>query len=166
MFDRLSAITLRKSKDYTDSHGGGGGGTSDYRELSHLPKINSVELIGNKSLSDLGIENNVQADWNEADSAENDFIKNKPTLGSLASKDSVSGSYTPSGSVSVTKGDDTTSSIGSMTGVGTLPALTIDGTKLKFSAGALPTKSDISVVTASGSVTASFSGTQATITAE
>lgn len=141
MFDRLSAITLRKSKDYTDSHGGGGGGTSDYRELSHQPQVEGVTLIGNLSFEDLG-------------------------AGSLAKKDSVSGSYTPSGSVSVTKGDDTTSSVGSMTGVGTLPALTIDGTKLKFSAGALPTKSDISVVTASGSVTASFSGTQATITAE
>ena len=35
--------------------GGGGGGTSDYEELSNLPKINDVELKGNKSLSDLGI---------------------------------------------------------------------------------------------------------------
>ena len=33
----------------------GGGGTSDYTQLSNLPQINSVELIGNKSLSDLGI---------------------------------------------------------------------------------------------------------------
>lgn len=35
--------------------GGGGGGTSDYEQLSNLPKINSVELKGNKSLNDLGI---------------------------------------------------------------------------------------------------------------
>ena len=35
--------------------GGGGGGTSDYTQLSNLPQINSVELTGNKSLSDLGI---------------------------------------------------------------------------------------------------------------
>ena len=34
---------------------GGGGGTSDYTQLSNLPQINSVELTGNKSLSDLGI---------------------------------------------------------------------------------------------------------------
>ena len=33
----------------------GGGGTSDYTQLSNLPQINSVELLGNKSLSDLGI---------------------------------------------------------------------------------------------------------------
>lgn len=35
--------------------GGGGGGTSDYSDLSNKPQINSVELSGNKSLSDLGI---------------------------------------------------------------------------------------------------------------
>lgn len=34
---------------------GGGGGTSDYSELSNKPQINSVTLSGNKSLSDLGI---------------------------------------------------------------------------------------------------------------
>lgn len=35
---------------------GGGGGTSDYEDLSNLPKINNVTLKGNKSLSDLGIQ--------------------------------------------------------------------------------------------------------------
>ena len=34
---------------------GGGGGTSDYDDLTNKPKINSVELSGNKSLHDLGI---------------------------------------------------------------------------------------------------------------
>lgn len=33
----------------------GGGGTSDYSELTNKPQINSVTLSGNKSLSDLGI---------------------------------------------------------------------------------------------------------------
>lgn len=33
---------------------GGGGGTSDYTELTNKPKINSVTLTGNKSLSDIG----------------------------------------------------------------------------------------------------------------
>lgn len=36
---------------------GGGGGVSDYTELENKPSINSVTLIGNKSLSDLGIVN-------------------------------------------------------------------------------------------------------------
>lgn len=34
----------------------GGGGTSDYTQLTNKPQINSVELSGNKSLSDLGIQ--------------------------------------------------------------------------------------------------------------
>ena len=42
-------------KKYDLMNGGGGGGTSDYEELSNLPEINSVELKGNKSLADLGI---------------------------------------------------------------------------------------------------------------
>ena len=37
--------------------GGGGGGTSDYTDLDNKPQINSVTLSGNKSLSDLGIQN-------------------------------------------------------------------------------------------------------------
>jgi hypothetical protein len=38
-----------------NSTGGGSGGTSDYTELSNKPKINNVELNGNKTTSDLGI---------------------------------------------------------------------------------------------------------------
>lgn len=34
---------------------GGGGGTSDYTELSNKPSINSVTLSGNKTASDLGL---------------------------------------------------------------------------------------------------------------
>lgn len=37
-------------------HTGGGGGTSDYEELTNKPLINNVGLIGNKSLEDLGIQ--------------------------------------------------------------------------------------------------------------
>ena len=36
--------------------GGGSGGTTDYTELSNKPKINGVELDGNKTTKDLGIE--------------------------------------------------------------------------------------------------------------
>lgn len=39
-----------------NSTGGGGGGTSDYPDLTNKPKINNVELNGNKSLNDLGIQ--------------------------------------------------------------------------------------------------------------
>ena len=33
-----------------------GGGTTDYEELSNKPQINGTELVGNKTLSDLGIQ--------------------------------------------------------------------------------------------------------------
>lgn len=36
--------------------GGGGGGTSDYTDLTNKPSINNVTLNGNKSLNDLGIQ--------------------------------------------------------------------------------------------------------------
>lgn len=36
---------------------GGGGGTTDYADIENKPSINGVSLVGNKSLSDLGIEN-------------------------------------------------------------------------------------------------------------
>lgn len=38
------------------SDDGGGAGTSDYAELTNKPQINSVELTGNKTLDDLGIQ--------------------------------------------------------------------------------------------------------------
>lgn len=39
-----------------NSTGGGSGGTSNYNDLRNKPKINNVELSGNKSLNDLGIQ--------------------------------------------------------------------------------------------------------------
>ena len=39
-----------------NSTGGGGGGTSNYNALTNKPKINNVELNGNKTLNDLGIQ--------------------------------------------------------------------------------------------------------------
>lgn len=36
-----------------------------------------------------GAEVNVQADWNEADNTKDDYIKNKPTLGTAAAKDAT-----------------------------------------------------------------------------
>lgn len=44
--------------------GGGGGGTTDYTALSNKPQINSVELSGNKSLAELGIEGLTTAQLN------------------------------------------------------------------------------------------------------
>ena len=92
-------------------------------------------------------------------------------FGDLAFVDEVVASYTPVGTNSapvVTQGSDTTTTVNSITNVGTLPSMTVTSETLVFDPGVLPTKgSDTSVVTASGSVSVAapiFSGTAATIT--
>lgn len=40
---------------------GGSSGTTDYSALSNKPKINNVELSGNKSLADLGIQSEINS---------------------------------------------------------------------------------------------------------
>lgn len=96
----------------------------------------------------------------------------KNNFGALAFKSSASGSYTPSGSVSITQGTDTTASVTGIASVGTLPEayFTVSGetATFNFSAGTLPTAdaSATTVITARGTDTASFTGTAATITVE
>lgn len=43
-------------EDGTISASGGGGGTSNYNQLTNQPQVNGVTLSGNKTTSDLGIE--------------------------------------------------------------------------------------------------------------
>lgn len=59
---------------------GSGGGTRNYERLTNKPQINDVELVGNKSLEDLGIVNNEQPDWEQHDTEAGDYIKNKPSI--------------------------------------------------------------------------------------
>ena len=97
-------------------------------------------------------------------------------LGALAYKDSASGSFTPSGSVSaptisVNQAGSTTT-VNSITNVGTLPSFgaTVSGEvlTLSWSAGTLPTKgSDTTVKTGDASYSAStpsFTGSAGTVT--
>lgn len=51
---KIDRVTLALAKKYTDEHGGGGG-TSNYNSLTNKPKINNVELSGNKTLEQLGV---------------------------------------------------------------------------------------------------------------
>lgn len=89
----------------------------------------------------------------------------KNNFGALAFKDSATGSITPAGTVTITEGADTTTSIEGMATAGTLPAWSLSGKTLTFTQGTLPTKATAqTVVTASGTRTASFSGTAATVT--
>lgn len=55
------------TKGFVRAHsgGGGGGGTSNYNDLSNKPKINGVELTGNKTSDDLGISGG-GVTWNSA----------------------------------------------------------------------------------------------------
>lgn len=87
-------------------------------------------------------------------------------FGNLAFKNSVEATYTPQGTVNITKGEDTTDSVPNVTSVGTLPTFTYDSANeaLTFSAGTLPTLGTAkTVVTASGAVSGAFVGTEATI---
>jgi hypothetical protein len=93
----------------------------------------------------------------------------KNNFGALAFKSSASATYTPAGSVSITQGTDTTASVTPFGTAGSLPDayFTVSGETATFNwdAGALPTAgTDVDVVTAAGAVSATFSGTEATIT--
>ncbi|MBP5595033.1 MAG: hypothetical protein J6Y02_06600 [Pseudobutyrivibrio sp.] len=89
----------------------------------------------------------------------------KSNFGALAFKSSASGSYTPSGSVAISKGTDTTGSVTGISNVGEIPYFTVSGETATFNAGAAPTvASPVTVITERGTDTATFSGTAATIT--
>lgn len=91
-------------------------------------------------------------------------------LGALAFKSSATGSFTPAGSVSITPGTDSTASVTGISSVGTLPEayFTVSGetATFNFSAGTLPTAdaTATTVITSRGTDTASFTGTEGSIT--
>lgn len=85
-------------------------------------------------------------------------------LGSLAYANTASGSYTPAGTVSISKGTDTTDSVTGVTANGTTPYFTQSGETVTFNPGTMPTLgSEKTFVTARGDDTAAFSGTQTTV---
>lgn len=107
-----------------------------------------------------------KATWNAKSNFSGSYndLTDKPDFGDLALKDSAQATYTPAGNVSVSKGEDTKTTVNSITDVGTLPTVTVEGEAMTITVGTLPTKGeDVSVVTASASVSASFTGTEATI---
>ena len=95
----------------------------------------------------------------------------KNNFGALAFKSSASGSFTPAGTVSqpsVSVDGNTTTTVNSITDVGTLPTMSVSGETLTFSPGTLPTKgSDTTVVTNTGTISVSqptFTGTSGSVT--
>lgn len=91
----------------------------------------------------------------------------KNNFGALAFKSSATGNFTPAGTVSVTQGDDTTTSVTPFGTAGTLPTMTVSGETLTFTQGTLPTAGTaVDVVTQAGGVTATFTGAQGSVTVE
>lgn len=84
--DNTTIMTpLRVKQSIAANASGGGGGTSNYNDLTNKPKINNVELTGNKTAQELGISGNIQGDWNVTDPTNGAYIKNKPTVPSKTS---------------------------------------------------------------------------------
>ena len=74
-----------KQSIIANAKGDSEGGTSDYNALENKPKINGVELNGNKTTQELGIPGNIQADWSVEDKTNGAYIKNKPYVPSKTS---------------------------------------------------------------------------------
>lgn len=61
MTDNVLDVTLEESGHTLSVSMEEGGGTKDYRYLANKPKINSVELIGDKSAEDLRLQGSMEA---------------------------------------------------------------------------------------------------------
>lgn len=95
--DLLYLVNLIKAEltKYVLAVQGKGLSTNDFTDAL-LTKLNGIAT---------GAEVNVQSDWSQSDSSADDFIKNKPTLGTAAALDvAVSGNAS---TTQVVKGDDT-----------------------------------------------------------
>ena len=64
---KLDIATKTGSFTTPNLKGDGGAGTTDYSDLSNKPKINEVELTGNKALSDLSIQSTSDNTLNTTD---------------------------------------------------------------------------------------------------
>ena len=84
------SITDKNGTTIAKIHNGtGGGGTSDYRNLENKPQINNIELTGNKTSSDLGLQpaGNYVIDSNYVHTDNNYSSNEKNKLASLNNYD-------------------------------------------------------------------------------
>ena len=116
--------------------GGGSGGTSNYNELTNKPKINNIELKGNKSLNDLGIQPKgnyaLESDIPDVSNFITKDVNNLTyyTLSSALSTVATSGSYSdlsnkPTIPSEVT--ETTVSNWGFTKNIGTITGITMNG---------------------------------------
>lgn len=89
----MDNIIVNLKKQIQES--GGSGGTTDYEDLEKLPQINSVELKGDKSLEDLGIDAGAIAYDNEVSGLTGDTIQE--AIDEVNAKTVISGSYITTG---------------------------------------------------------------------
>lgn len=75
-------------------HGGGGGGTSDYTQLTNKPQVNGVTLTGNKTSSDLGLMDHYDIDERPTESSENLISSKAVWSADEEIKDELQGSKT------------------------------------------------------------------------
>lgn len=83
MIDGKKALAL--SMQYTDEHGGGGGGTTNYNSLSNRPQINGTTLSGNKTGTQLGLQQTLTFD-NAPTQNSNNPVKSGGIYTALAEK--------------------------------------------------------------------------------
>ena len=97
----VATITVTKkdgtqeSVEIYDGQGGGTGGTSDYELLNNKPQINGVELHGNKTLDDLGIQPKGNYLTNESDPTVPSYVKGitEEDITNWNNKSDFSGNY-------------------------------------------------------------------------
>lgn len=139
-------------------------------QLSDGDTTNPITIGGESKTAEVG----GLAQYINSDSQPLEFVWNGTSwqqfgysnLGALAFKSSATGAFTPAGSVSITPGTDTTASVTGIASVGSLPYFTVNGEAATFHAGTLPTADAqaTTVITARGTDTASFTGTEGSVT--
>lgn len=77
-------ITIDQDGSIHAVGGGSGGGTTDYSLLSNKPQINDVELVGNLSLSDLGLLSKSEVNKALMDKADKTDVYTKEEVDTIA----------------------------------------------------------------------------------
>lgn len=92
-----NTITFNSSGQMVAQGGGGGGsGTSDYTQLTNKPQINSIELSGNKTSTDLGLAGSSEVEelGNEVNQLAGDVTSLTATVGEKVNYTDLTNYYT------------------------------------------------------------------------
>ena len=144
------------------------GGMAQYSSEEFVFNGTAWQSIGKNNFGDLAFKSSASGDYTPAGTV------SQPTFTGTQGNVSVSGTptgtistgvgeanYTPGGSVSNVELDTTT--VNSITDVGTLPTFSVSGETLTFTPGTLPTKGENTTVATGVSTQPTFTGTGATL---